>query len=642
MKSKGLIGALVAVLVLLVAALGVLGFFYVKGRQATPTPVATFTPTEALPPTGTATPEPAPTAQPVGDVIIPDTTKVLTGTTLTNLAAISDDQSVYTFSGTTEQLSALRQGDLIVGISDLAPDGFLRKVESVTTQGDQVLVRTQQGTLAEAIETGSLSLTQELLPSDVRGSHVQPGVELASVALGQIDTGRSYLWTINLVNVVLFDADGKQNTTGDQIRADGSIKFNIGMDFRLRIAGFELREFYLVGSAGEYADIRISGNARLLDKHLSRSVGSYVLNAILVPIGPVPVWITPVLNIEVGLDGTASIGIEAGVRQEISLRAGLQYTKQTRWKPIGELTKTFEAYPPRLTGNLDVEASGSINLGVLVYGVVGVQADISGYFGLHVNLQEKPPLTLRAGLRSDLGVWVTIFGWWDIVDEKWTVIDFSMPLPVEVPATDTPTHTPTPTHTSTPTASPTWTPTPTATPTRTPTPTPTTRPPCAFDPEGTFAAVWQRHKQQLGCPLTLEPAIVQDAEQAFDRGRMLWRADTRMIYVLYEGGTLDGIFYTFVDTWEEGDPVYSCPGEPPTGRIKPWRGFGKIWCELGGPSSAAIGWALEEEQGYSEGDGDPMVQDLQDGAIFRDSAGTADRDVYIFFSSTGRFVHEGY
>lgn len=89
MKSKGLIGVLVAVLVLLVAALGVLGFFYVKGRQATPTPVATFTPTEALPPTDTATPEPTPTAQPVGDVIIPDTTKVLTGTTVLSLDSVS-------------------------------------------------------------------------------------------------------------------------------------------------------------------------------------------------------------------------------------------------------------------------------------------------------------------------------------------------------------------------------------------------------------------------------------------------------------------------------------------------------------------------------------------------------------------------
>ena len=638
MNLKGVVIALAVVVIVLAVALGVLGYSYLKGRQATPTPTPSSIPTEAPTPTDTATPEPTLSPVPAGDVVIPDTTKVLAGTTLQNLTAVSEDRSVYTFSAVTEELASLKQGDVIVGISDLAPDGFLRKVESVSTEGDQVVVQTQQATLAEAIETGSLSLTQELRPADVRGGFVQPGVQLASASLAQIGEHQQYLWTIDLVNVLLFDADGDEGTTGDQIRANGSIRFNISMDFRLHVVGFELRDFYLVGSAAEYADIRISGNAQLLDKHLSKSVGSYVLNAILAPIGPVPVWITPILNVEVGLDGTASIGIDAGVEQEVSLRAGLQYAKPGRWQPIGELTKTFEAYPPGITGNLDVEAYGSINLGVLLYGVVGVQADISGYFGLHVDLQESPPLAMRAGLRSDVGVWATIFGWWDIVDEHWTVIDFSTPLPVEMPITSTPTVTPTPT----PTLTPTPTPTPTATPTRTPTPTPTTRPPCAFEPEGTFAALWQKYKQQLGCPLTVEAAIVQDAEQAFDQGRMLWRADTRQIYVVYEGGTLDGIFYVFADTWQEGDAVYSCEGEPPVGRVKPWRGFGKIWCELGGPSSAAIGWALEQEKGFSEGNGDPMVQDFEEGVIFRDSSGTANGKVYVFFTTTGRFVHEGY
>ncbi|MGC9335261.1 MAG: hypothetical protein ACP5JJ_13995, partial [Anaerolineae bacterium] len=630
MKSKGIMIALVVVVIILVAALAVLGYSYLKGGQANPTSTPSSIPTEAPIPTDTATREPTPSPVLAGDVVIPDTTKVLNGTTLLNLTAVSEDRSVYTFSAVTEQLSSLKQGDVIVGISDLAPDGFLRKVESVSTEGDQVVVQTQQATLAEAIETGSLSLTQELRPQDVRGRLVQPGVQLASASLGQIGEHKQYLWIIDLVDVLLFDADGNEGTTGDQIRADGSIRFNMSMDFRLHVVGFELRDFYLVGSAAEYADIRITGNAKLLDKHLSKSVGSYVLNAILVPIGPVPVWITPILNIEVGLDGTASIGIEAGIEQEVTLQAGLQYTKKSGWKPIGELTKAFEAYPPRITGNLEVEAYGSINLGVLLYGVVGIQADISGYFGLHVDLQESPPLALRAGLRSDVGVWVTIFGWWDIVDERWTVIDFSTPLPVEMPITGTPTATHTPS------------PTPTPTPTATPTPTPTARPPCAFEPEGTFVALWQEYKQQLGCPLDLEPAIVQDAEQAFDRGRMLWRADTRQIYLVYEGGTLDGIFYVFADTWQEGDPIYSCEGEPPVGRVKPWRGFGKIWCQLGGPSSAAIGWALEQEKGFSEGNGDPMVQDFEEGVIFRDSIGAANSKVYIFFTTTGRFVHEGY
>ncbi|HNS50962.1 MAG TPA: hypothetical protein PKO09_07245 [Anaerolineae bacterium] len=630
MKSKGLVIGLVAALVLLVSALGVLGYSYLRGRQTTPPPAATSTPTAA------ATPKQTPTPAAASDVVIPDTTKVLSGTTILSLTGISEDRSVYTFSSTTDQLASLEPGDVIVAAaSGLAPDGFLRKVESVSTDGGRVVVHTQQAKLAEAIDTGGVSLSQELVPEDVRGGSARPGVQLASASMGQIDKHKGYNWRVALAHVVLFDADGKDSTTNDQIRADGSVNFDMKMDFVVRIVGTDLREARLVGSVSEYADIRIGGNAALSKKY-EKTVASYVLNVICVPVGPVPVCITPNLTIKVGLDGSASIGIEAGVQQQVSLRAGLEYTKKSGWKPIGELTKEFEAHPARFSANLDILAWGQVNLGVLVYGVVGADVGISGYFGLHGDLQELPPLALRAGLRVDVGLLVTIFGWWDLVDEDRTVLDFSMALPAERRATDTPT----PTHTPTPNFTATWTSTPTPTPTHTP--TPTVRPPCAFEAEGTFAALWRKYEQQLGCPLTPEPAIVQDAEQAFDRGRMLWRADTRKIYVLYAGGTLDGTFFAFDDTWEEGDPVYSCAGEPPAGRVKPWRGFGKIWCQLGGPSSAALGWALEEEKGFSEGSGDPMVQDLEDGTIFRDSLGTASVEAYVFFTATGRFVYERY
>ena len=65
------------------------------------------------------------------------------------------------------------------------------------------------------------------------------------------------------------------------------------------------------------------------------------------------------------------------------------------------------------------------------------------------------------------------------------------------------------------------------------------------------------------------PLPVQDAEQAFDNGRMLWRADTLTIYMLYEEGPLKGTYRTVIDTWREGDPVYSCAATPPPGRVQP-------------------------------------------------------------------------
>jgi hypothetical protein len=215
------------------------------------------------------------------------------------------------------------------------------------------------------------------------------------------------------------------------------------------------------------------------------------------------------------------------------------------------------------------------------------------------------------------------------------------PTSTSAPPTDTPlspTNTPSPIPTDTPS------PMPTETFTATPTPTPTTPSPpptCAFDAHGTFADVWSTYREQLGCPIYAEPKPIQDAEQAFEHGHMLWRQDIVRIYVLYEDGPKAGTYQSFADLWSEGDPEYSCSATPPPGLLQPIRGFGAVWCDLGG-ATAPIGWALVEEGGFWPGNGDPLVQDFGNGVIFRDSEGTAQGLAYVLFSDTGKFVRVAY
>ena len=53
---------------------------------------------------------------------------------------------------------------------------------------------------------------------------------------------------------------------------------------------------------------------------------------------------------------------------------------------------------------------------------------------------------------------------------------------------------------------------------------------------------------------------------------MVWRGDTREIYVLYD----DGRYESYEDTWQEGDPVY-IQDTPPPGLLAPVRGFGHLY-----------------------------------------------------------------
>jgi hypothetical protein len=83
-------------------------------------------------------------------------------------------------------------------------------------------------------------------------------------------------------------------------------------------------------------------------------------------------------------------------------------------------------------------------------------------------------------------------------------------------------------------------------------------------------------KQSLGSYKLSQPICLQGAYQAFDKGFMLWRADTVEIYVFFEQGNTWEIHR---DTWTSGAPDLSCDGGLPPETPKPIRGFGKVWCE---------------------------------------------------------------
>ncbi|MCA0457048.1 MAG: hypothetical protein LCI00_23960 [Chloroflexi bacterium] len=92
------------------------------------------------------------------------------------------------------------------------------------------------------------------------------------------------------------------------------------------------------------------------------------------------------------------------------------------------------------------------------------------------------------------------------------------------------------------------------------------------------------------CPAT-QATNVDTAVQTFEKGMMIWRGDTRQIYVLFNDGTWQEVD----DTWVEGDNVGTDPA--PDGLIKPERGFGKVWFQIAGVS--VLGWATTEESSYT-------------------------------------------
>ncbi len=619
------IALVVGCLIMLVAVI-VLGVVYLTSDDsATPTPTTVAGPTEEAP----VTPAPA-TAVPGENelaTIIPDTTKVLTGMSIDKLVSVSEDGSVYTFSETTPELETLVAGDVIAGGAwEQTPYGFLRKVTGVATEGSQVVVTTEGARLEDALEQGVVRSSQELSPGDVRAGTRLPGVAIASADPSQSPSA----FIVELDDVVLLDLDGDLGTTDDQARANGQLSFRPRFDFELRMRGFRIERLSAISGATERLDLSVTAEMQLLDVHKEVQVAYYLLHPTTVWVGWLPVVLTPVLTVEVGLDGSAEVGFDVAVAQETSLNVGLIYD-DGRWSPVSDFGNTFDFTPPTITANCQARGYAGLQLAILIYGVGGPQGQIDGFLELDADVDRVPWWQLYGGLAATAGVRFEVLGY-QLADYEAQVLEQRFPLsqgdqpPTEVP----PTVKPSPTE-----------PQPTVPPTPTWTPTPGPTPDCSFEPEGEFAELWQEYKSQLGCPLYPTPVTIQDAEQPFENGHMFWRADLRHIYVVYEQGPLVGTRKVFLDEWEEGDPDYSCAATPPDELVQPKRGFGQVWCKLGGPE-ADIGWALEEELGFSAGQGDPLAHDFGSGVIFRDSLGTVNGKAYVFFSYTGTFVHVSY
>lgn len=93
------------------------------------------------------------------------------------------------------------------------------------------------------------------------------------------------------------------------------------------------------------------------------------------------------------------------------------------------------------------------------------------------------------------------------------------------------------------------------------------------------------------CPLTQD--TIWAAYEPFEHGHMVWRSDTREIYVLYA----DGSFEIYQDTWLEGDPV-DISVTPAPGLHAPVRGFGNLYARHA-PVRERLGWATAPEAGYT-------------------------------------------
>lgn len=356
-------------------------------------------------------------------LIIPETTTVLPPATLEQLASVSGDGMVYTFSQSTPELAALQNGDIIVGdITAAAPNGFLRKVTSISSSGGQVIVQTAQATMEEAIQSGALHIQRAITSADLPPQSFAPGIALLPPPTGA-EQGQLYFE----IEKVLYDHDGDEDTTNDQVKTSGTLLLDLSYEFDIEVENFALQELSFIGAVDETADLQISATyeVSLVDKEFE--IYRHTLTPFTAYLGGFfPVTITPVLTIRVGMDGNVHVGVTTGVTQEASLEVGATFENDA-WQNTGEYSNTFDYNPPTLSAGLNLKVFTGPSLSLLIYGVIGPEIKIDFYLELEADLYSSPWWVLYGGLEAQAGVKIEIFGH-SLADYSATVIGLRWPL----------------------------------------------------------------------------------------------------------------------------------------------------------------------------------------------------------------------
>jgi formylglycine-generating enzyme required for sulfatase activity len=358
----------------------------------------------------------------VSDIpVIPPTTVVIPDTTLQYLDSLSDDMT-FTFSQWTPELEKLRDegGIMVGGVSPAAPSGFLRKVKDVSYLCEKVVVTTELATLEEAIETGSVQLNQPLKPDQVALAQHAPGVTMAS------SDGLHFEFSLN--DFVLWDKDGKLSTTYDQIKADGTISLELGLDFGVKINWFKLKRVWFNVSASEQVDLTVKGSVSY--EEVGEQEFSHLrFGVIVVMIGPVPVVVEPGVTLKVGGKGEISAALTVGVTQQAALKIGAAY-ENGQWSGISEFNNQFQFNTPEVTGTAKFRAWVSPVMEFDLYGVAGP------YVVARIFIEEEASLSipsldltfaLYAGISLEPGADVEILGK-TLADYRGQAIEFRILL----------------------------------------------------------------------------------------------------------------------------------------------------------------------------------------------------------------------
>ncbi len=368
--------------------------------------------------------------EPDSTVIINPETRVLKNGTMQYIKHQTENEIV--FDSQAKEMTKLKTGNIIVSGEG---NGFLRKIIATEITQTEVKVHTEPAKLTDVFEQASINTVQQLNPTDFQ--QITPLKKEVSLIDVQAD-----LFKFEINNLILYDGDGIESTTNDQLSASGSLtvsspQFQIEIDIKSASINYLL----FTGSINETSDLEIRGEIQLFHLKKEFQIARLTGKPIVFLVGSVPIVLTPVLSVAVGIELDAGASMTSSVfsaTQQANYTAGIVYKKGAITR-VSDFSNQFQHTLPKVTVNCNLKGFVYPKFEMLLYEFVSLYLKPVEYLEINAQIYNIPWWGLYAGIDVFIGIAVDVFNLFDIAYE-YQVIDYRHLLADAGEAFNFPTH----------------------------------------------------------------------------------------------------------------------------------------------------------------------------------------------------------
>ncbi len=310
-----------------------------------------------------------------------------------------------------DEMAAAAVDDFVVGDDN---GGFLRRITAITQNSStEYFLKTVEASLEEVIAEGSGHLFKEMTNGDLKG-YTAPAGTVQSATISQtaftgpagvrlipasqpenktfrIILGNPYPDAVRALDTISAEVTLYDDGDGGTLSATGEVSFEVDLDTGFDFGWTGLKAFKYVVNVDAEQSLGLSVSAELAKFSRQRAwIGTLKFTPITFAVGPVPVWITPTVDIYLYAEGKVEVAASFSIALMEKVSAGLLYNKDTGFSPYKNYSIDWDYTLPEPSVQASVEGGVEVRSSLKIYDATGPALPIDGFVKLASSIDIVP------------------------------------------------------------------------------------------------------------------------------------------------------------------------------------------------------------------------------------------------------------